>query len=94
MVVAHDITPFGFAEGEDAPPPSRFLRREDRDIDLDLGAVRGVVHDTGTDIARWRAEQAQAGAEREAAAEGLEVRADDAAQEACSLVSPDRLGLA
>ncbi len=34
VVATHDLTPFGFAQGEDAPPLSWFLRREDRDIDF------------------------------------------------------------
>ena len=86
-----DLTPFGFAQGQDAPRPPRFLRREDRDIDLDLGTVGGVVHDTGTDFAGRRSEESRAGVKGEVTAQCFEVRPDDAAEEIGSLVSPYRL---
>jgi hypothetical protein len=89
-VAAHDLTPFGFAQGQDAPRPPWFLRRENRDIDLDLGPVGGVVHDTGADFSGRRSKESSAGVKGEASAEGFEMRPDDTAEEISSLVSPDR----
>jgi hypothetical protein len=51
-MAAHDVAPFDLAQGKDAPLASWFGRREDRDVDLDLGPAGGIVHDAGTDLTR------------------------------------------
>ena len=71
VIAAHDLAPFGFAQGKNAPRPPGVLRREDRDINLDLGPVSRVVHDTGTNLTGRRAEESGSDAKGEATAEGF-----------------------